>query len=190
MRNWTNKKSMEQKEFKQYTPEQEEKIALLRKQAELEKFNRKKENSNAYRRAFPTGPLDAGENCTVTMQGITIIGQVTAVRKLRSGDIRYDVMTPMGELINLGQFKVKRRYKQDLSHVKIPEALKKISTPDLLSMLNSYRICGYSDESHWVRFTDSEIKAELANRPHIPNKRERKVIRKWQTDRKNWLAKH
>lgn len=61
------------------------------------------------------------------------------------------------------------------------EYLKKRHTKQLLEYLRAARACGGSyspfDSSYGPHFSIEEIKKELSFRPHIPNKREAKVIR-------------
>lgn len=54
--------------------------------------------------------------------------------------------------------------------IDIPEYLKNMSTKDLLMMRFSY---WYNDTPY---YNEEQVYAELANRPHIPNKQERKEI--------------
>lgn len=175
---------MEETTFKQYTPEQEEKIAMLRKEAEAERW-RKSLHKNEPRRYYPS--LQKGSDCTVTIGGMTIIGTVVDMRQTKSGTKVYDISTPAGMIKDftssyLEKRRIRLRIKKDLSRVVVPETLKKMSTPNLIRLLRSMSLDFYYDYEHYNRYayTEDQVRAELATRPHIPNKRETQIIRQWQ----------
>lgn len=70
--------------------------------------------------------------------------------------------------------------KEDLSHVVVRDEIKKMSTKYLLEC---YQARMYSDEYSSQELL--EMKAELNTREHVPNKKERKIIRRQKQSQKN-----
>lgn len=178
----------EAQEFKMYTPEQEEKIAQLRHAAEVEKYHKQFESKTPTKDRWT---LEKGDDCTVRLNGITLVGNILD-KRTRTGKygsyITYDISTPLGVLKEFSNSYteerfVRKRFKIDYSNVKVPEKLKTTYTQKLLWMLSIARLGGTYE---WFneKYTYEELKAELATRPHIPNKRERRVISEWQSKHK------
>ena len=95
--------------------------------------------------------------------------------------VRYDIDTPGGLLKNVYCGNVKYRTLNDYSNVPIPEALKKLTTQHLLAKLKQSRLyenIGYDDNNYWSgpTYYCFQLKAELATRPHIVTKAERKAM--------------
>lgn len=70
----------------------------------------------------------------------------------------------------------------------IEESLKKTPTRQLLQLLNSARACGGSfgpTDCGCYYITVTQIKNELATREHIPNKKEAKEIRRFNSKHGN-----
>jgi len=59
--------------------------------------------------------------------------------------------------------------------IEIPEELKNVSTKRLLQMRDS-SFSGWSPTHMGTEFTMDQVYAELANRPHVPNKKEKKFF--------------
>lgn len=172
--------------FKMYTPEQRERLAMLRASAEIER----RQN------IAPSGPvekfgwnIEVGDDCTICFDGITIVGNVIAKRILSTYSTKYDVNTPLGVIKNFSnnyseKRSIRKRIRTDLSGIEIPEQLKTVYTQKLLRMLYIARIegsyKGFGENDVIEKYSIDELKAELATRPHIPNKKEKKVISAWQ----------
>lgn len=63
--------------------------------------------------------------------------------------------------------------KDDLSHIEIPEDIKGMKTEAILAQYRTLRVNGDTRSMRGM-----QLKAELNNRPHVPNKKERQVERK------------
>lgn len=178
--------------IRQFSPEQEDKITRLREEAEQErdKKTRLLEESKAeteWKRRFE---IEKGCDCTLTIDGVTIIGTVLEIYEGKH-DTSYDVSTPMGVLKNFKRLypsrKIWKKQRVDYSHIKIPEILKPASTQALLRMLNVARINGYDTMGKWPdtqKVSYDELKAILATREHVPNTKEKKVIKAYQEQNK------
>ncbi len=162
-------------EFKQYTPEQEAKIAMLRKEAETQKIKNLWDKTMEERHAEKF-ELKVGDPCFVTIDGVTISGYIMEIDSRDKWNKLYEIKTPNGRIVDIPARSVSRRFVKDYSNVVIPEALKSMSTPDLLALLRASRQYYEYDDYYKGSYTEDQIKAELSKRPHIPNKRETKMV--------------
>jgi hypothetical protein len=180
-----------------YTNDQLTKLEELRRKSgttgavKLKEFPRKKkkvhvekEDSDELKAQWSSQNLKVGMPVTVTEEKHTFIGFVTAVDKTISYYPKFDIQTYTGLLKDVDHRNVSYRKIQDYSSVVIPEELKTKTTQHLLHMLKCSRIAenngtydywepGMTKIPHIWTF---QIKAELANRPHIPTKAERKAM--------------
>lgn len=180
-----------------YTNEQLTKLEELRRKSgttgavKLKEFPRKKkkvhvekEDSDELKDQWSSQNLKVGMPVTVTEEKHTFIGFVTAVDKTINYYPKFDIQTYAGLLKDVDHRNVSYRKIQDYSSVVIPEELKTKTTQHLLHMLKCSRIAenngtydywepGMTKIPHIWTF---QIKAELANRPHIPTKAERKAM--------------
>jgi len=180
-----------------FTEEQLTKLEELRRKSgttgavKLKEFPRKKkkvhvekEDSDETKAQWSSQNLKVGMPVTVTEEKHTFIGFVIAVDRTISYYPKFDIQTYAGNLKDVDHRNVSYRKIQDYSNVSIPEELKTKTTQHLLHMLKcsriaedngtyNYREPGEKCPDHIFTF---EIKAELANRPHIPTKAERKAI--------------
>ena len=179
-----------------YTNEQLAKLEELRKKSgtagavKLKEFPRKKKRvhiekkvSDETKAEWNSQNLKVGMPVTVTEQNHTFIGFVIKVHPDRWYP-KFDIETYAGVLKDIDHRNVSYRKIRDYSDVVIPEQLKSKTTQHLLHMLKQARIAedndtydywepGMAREPHIWTF---QIKAELANRPHIPTKAERKAM--------------
>lgn len=160
--------------FKFYTKEQEEKVERLRMEAETEREARKNQRQE---KSFD---FEVGNPVFITLGGKTISGYVMS-RASEGYFSTYEVKTPLGRIKDVAWTNIKRRFVEDLSGVYIPKELKEYSTGNLLHMLQAFRNGSYSYYYHHAgcKFTETEIKAELRLRPHVPSKGEKKVFKKY-----------
>ena len=180
-----------------YTNEQLAKLEELRKKSgtnsavKLKEFPRKKkkvhverEYSDETKAEWSSQNLKVGMPVTVTEEKHTFIGFVIAVDRTISYYPKFDIQTYAGILKDVDHRHVSYRKIQDYSNVVIPEELKSKTTQHLLHLLKQARIAedngsydywepGMPRTPHIWTF---QIKAELANRPHIPTKAERKAM--------------
>jgi hypothetical protein len=118
--------------------------------------------------------LKVGMPVRVEEQNHTFIGFIVKVYP-DNWHPKFDIQTPSALLKEIDYRSVQYRKIEDLSWIKIPEELKTKTTQHLLHMLKCARI----DEEKGIgdyEFTSYEIKAELANRPHVMTKSERKAV--------------
>lgn len=148
------------------------------------KVHVEKEDSDELKAQWSSQNLKVGMPVTVTEEKHTFIGFVTAVDKTINYYPKFDIQTYAGLLKDVDHRNVSYRKIQDYSSVVIPEELKTKTTQHLLHMLKCSRIAenngtydywepGMTKIPHIWTF---QIKAELANRPHIPTKAERKAM--------------
>jgi len=180
-----------------YTNEQLAKIEELRKKSgtagavKLKEFPRKKkrvhvekEDSDETKAGWNSKNLKVGMPVTVTEEKHTFIGFVIAVDKTISYYPKFNIQTYAGVLKDVDHRHVSYRKIQDYSNVVIPEELKTKTTQHLLHLLKQARIAEDNDSyDYWEpgmpktpHIWTFQIKAELANRPHIPTKAERKAM--------------
>jgi hypothetical protein len=157
-----------------YTEEQEKKIDYLREQRELE---REKKNANNTHSDFLKNQnrLGVGDPVFITIDGKTISGRIVGSH----GNYVFDVNTPYGRITDISahESKMCKRFVEDLSHVKVPEELKTMSTHRLLKLLQDYR-CGNFEYWGTPKWTKEQLKAELMLRPHVPTKGEKRIFTK------------
>lgn len=162
-------------EFKQYTPEQEAKIAYLRSKNEASRKNKSSlKRLKEYLNQSTHNQIDEiseGTRVFVDKDSATIIGYVLEVK-----DGLYKISTPYGIMKDLERKYLRKRDYRDLSHVVIPDELKKISTGELLSEL---RVLTYGYDDYRPKFSEDEIRAELRNRPNIHKKRNKVVAQRY-----------
>lgn len=100
----------------------------------------------------------------------------------------YDVQFGTKFIKGIGGYWLIKRIPKVYPDVVIPEELKKYSYFRLLSLIRRFRYYDdWSEESYDEepsRFTDKEVYAELARRPHYPNKKEAKELRRQVAKRK------
>lgn len=174
--------------IRQFSPEQEDKLAVLRAEQKKEKAKREHDmqlqimNEEWRKRR----QLEKGCDCTVTIDGVTIIGTVLDIRTEKY-ETYFDISTPMGALKNFKcespNRKISKRKKHDFSNVVIPESLNPLSTQRLLRMLEVARVNGYDTIGKWPNFEKisyDQLKAILATRPHISSTKEKRVIKAYQ----------
>ncbi len=175
-------------EFKQYTPEQEARIEELRKKEELERKQREAKKHDEQLREQISG-LNVGTPVRLDYRSTSFVGYIVKIHK---GESRwkdtFDIISPHGLLEYIpkysdgNDFKITKRTVQDMSGVVIPDELKDIHTKTLLKMLNHARMYWWYNEEQIgppLKIGYDEIKAELANREHIPTRREKKVMRQY-----------
>jgi hypothetical protein len=148
------------------------KIEELRRQRSVNNYNNKTSTWT------PRPGLKEGSPVHISYDGTNMIGTILKIYRENAWNILYDVSTPGGIMKKVSR--VWARTVQDLSGVVIPEALKKMNTGQLLSLLQSTRLWNEYDEEeyHAPYYSPDVLKAELANRPHVFNKKERKALRK------------
>jgi hypothetical protein len=106
------------------------------------------------------------------MKGFSFPGYIADIKIDKKGIEQIAVDSVNGLIQKLSRADLKYRIVQDLSKVEISEekkaVIKKMNTIQLLEELRYVRVGGRSI------FTMEQIKAELATRPHIKSKKERK----------------
>jgi hypothetical protein len=156
-----------------FNPEQQEKIAKLRKEKENQ-ISLTKKGDNTYR-----DKLVEGAPCRFTSEGHTFIGYIKNIYK--DNNVRYyDIDTPGGLMKKIWHDDVRYREvhsyetKKDFIH----KDLYNMTTQKLLNELKISRLEENSDNDYYERdvYPTWMIKAVLETRPHIPTKAERKAI--------------
>jgi hypothetical protein len=185
--------------YQRYTPEQLEKIEKLREAAEGEQKSHQEEIEWLKRKQETSWKeLEVGDRVYVVLGGLTIIGYLVELHKEKkwlkwSKTIKqkvvietFDVSTPYGKLKKIERKNLRYRHYEDLSHVEIPEAIKEISTQDLLAELTRDRTgyYGWNDDGHYSppasKFTSDQVRAELRNRPNVRrHKKVKKALKKF-----------
>lgn len=158
-----------------FSPEQQDKIAELRKAKENQiSFTQKGDNTYRHK-------LVEGAPCRFNAEGHTFIGHIKKVYK--EGYTRYyDIDTPAGLMKKIWHGDVWYRevtsYKGDKDL--IPKDLYSMTTQKLLNVLKISRLMESSDEDYDYYVKDVYptwmIKAVLQTRPHISTKAERRAI--------------
>ena len=162
--------------IRQFTPEQEDRIAELREATAAER----KENAKVLERRtnLESRTIKVGSKVRVNKNSVTIIGHVLNVK-----DGNYTVSTPQGIIKDVTSSEIQLRYVGDYSNVIIPEALKAFTTKELVEHIQDYSRCHHDDNyyrhSALDKFHECEIRAELMLRPNIKKapKKLRKLIR-------------
>ena len=161
-----------------FTEEQQEKIEQMRK-ARAQLKTRETYVTNLNR--FHDNPFIVGKPVFVNIEGTEFIGHIEKVDTSDKSITFYNVVTPHGILKKLTRNNLRSRIVKDLSDVKVPEKLEKLSAQVLLKLLNNCR--KNSDRGYAafekVIYNEIEIKAALVGKPHISNKRENKKVRKF-----------
>jgi hypothetical protein len=147
----------------------------------IEELRRQRRINNYHNKTstwVPRPGLKEGSPVSLVYDGANMIGTILKIYRENAWNILYDVSTPGGIMKKVNR--VWSRTIQDFSGIVIPEALKKMNTGQLLSLLQSTRLCSEYDEEeyHAPYYNPDVLKAELANRPHVFNKKERKALRK------------
>ena len=177
-----------------FTNEQLERIEELRKRSgtgkpktHIRKKKSTKSNTNqdtTQSRYYSCGSrnLEEGMPVTVTEQGHTFIGFVTKVHPDRWYP-KFDVKTAGGDILKeIDHRCISYRAKDMYSYGgEIPEELTKWTTQHLLNELKVSRFresdsYNPDDYDNGYVYPSYQIKAELAKRPHIPTKAERKAV--------------
>lgn len=184
--------------YQRYTPEQQERIDKLREESERTQKSHQEEMEWLKRKEETSWKeLKVGDRVYVVLGGLTIIGYLVELHKEKkwikwSKTIKqkviietFDVSTPYGKLKNIERKNLRYRHYEDLSHIEIPEAIKEISTQDLLAELSGDRTGYYNWYDGYYsppssKFTSDQVRAELRNRPNVRrNKKVKKVLRKF-----------
>jgi hypothetical protein len=150
-----------------FNPEQQEKIAKLRKEKE-DTSSIVSELDNTHHDKLPEG-----SPCRFTSDGHTFIGYIIEVYK-EDNTHYYDIDTPGGVMKKIPYNNVYYRqvyaYEGDKSCINVD--LYKMTTQKLLNELKKCRTISMIGTSDYQK----AIKAVLETRPHIPTKAERKAI--------------
>jgi hypothetical protein len=154
--------------------EQNQKIERLRQEREAERSHKNKVLNWLNGIATLKYGLDINDPVFLTKDGKTISGYV--VKKHKDGT--YNVKTPYGIIQTSADYRIRKRYVEDLSGVIIPDELKTFHTTYLLKLLNWYRRGHTEVLKDGTILKREQIKAELKNRPHIPTKREKNTFSK------------
>lgn len=151
-----------------FNPEQQEKIAKLRKEKENTSSLTIEPDNNTYQ-----DKLIEGAPCRFTSDGHTFIGYIKKVYKEDNTNY-YDIDTPGGLMKKICYDDVCYRqvnfYEGDKSCIN--KDLYKMTTQKLLNELKKCRSISMVGTSDYQK----AIKAILETRPHIPTKSERKAI--------------
>lgn len=159
-----------------YTPDQQERLEQLR-QKNLVEIQIKESNLKSPSYA----PLGVEDPVFIIINGVSFSGYIVKIITSRE---KYIVSTPHGEM-TVSREQIKKRYVEDYSNVTIPEVLKKMRTKELLRQLSYTGEYRYDDNEYWVKsYGQDELRAELANREHIPSKREIKTVKKYLASKK------
>ncbi len=122
-----------------------------------------------------------GDPIFVVLDGTEFSGFINSIEVNEEGQSEFfTAATPHGVLTDLSFKNIKRRIVDDLTGVVVPEHFKKMTTKQLLRELQVARgHSDYNDYAHWFRhsYDIRQLKAELATREHIPNKRENAKVR-------------
>lgn len=158
-----------------YSKEDLEKIEKLRRASEKESFLKRSKTSQQSLTYLKD--LNVGDK----IYNHRII--CTIIKKYRKGGKKF-VLLKNGfdefEKVYDDQTTVSPFIKKDLSHVIVRDYIKEMPTKLLLQ---NYQSRHFSDEYSEQEYL--EMKAELNTREHVPNKKERKLIRKNKSSQKN-----
>jgi len=119
--------------------------------------------------------LKVGMPVRVEEQNHTFIGFIVKVYP-DNWHPKFDIQTPSALLKEIDYRSVQYRKIEDLSWIKIPEELKTKTTQHLLHMLKCARVAEEKESYDSDHIYTYQIKAELANRPHVMTKSERKAV--------------
>ena len=175
-----------------FTNEQLERIEELRKKSGTGKTFPRKKKKSSYKEVEPSDEFKAenwgsrnlkrGMPVTVTEQGHTFIGFVTKVHP-DSWYPKFDVKTAGGDTLKeIDHRSISYRAKDVYSYGgEIPEELTKWTTQHLLNELKVARFkesdtYNSDDWDNGYVYPAYQIRAELAKRPHVPTKAERKAV--------------
>ena len=170
-----------------FTNEQLKRIEELRKKSGTGKIFPRKKKKSTYKEVEPSDEYKAenwgsrnlkpGMPVTVTEEGHTFIGFVTKVHT-DPWYPKFDVETIGGNILKeIDHRCVKYRIKDKYLYTgEIPEEISKLTTQHLLSELRKSRIPSESNDDWKYDLYIRQVKAELAKRPHIPTKAERKAV--------------
>ena len=154
----------------------EERLEALRSEREKDRVAKNADmNSRIAREKLK---MKAGDPVSVTIKSMSFSGYIVAVR-IKNGEELFDVDSVNGEILGLKRSQLKWRHVQDMSHIKVPAALKKLNTRHLLSLLAESRMDSRNVAYYNGRnYSYNQIKAELSTREHLPTKKERKAFKK------------
>lgn len=123
-------------------------------------------------------PLKVSDPVFLVLESTTISGYIMEIDETDRWKKLYTVKTPLGTVKNVLSNSIRLRHVEDLSHVVIPDEIKKYTTGRLMQILRGYRE-GWS-HTYWGAppFSREVVKAELRQRPHVSTKRERRIFSK------------
>lgn len=172
-----NKKYVSETEKEYRTPQELERIAMLRESRDVAKVMK----------PFILQPGEPHERLRWEV-GKKIHCKhgngIVSFREVVDGLYKYKVKVGRKEFEELSYEDIRPREIQDLSQVKVSEDIKSMATDRLLREFRSLNTFKYG--THGTLYGRAlELKAELSKREHVPNKKEKQEIRRKTSKNKN-----